>query len=167
MTHNGTGRVIVGVSDCLAGLQALRHAVAEARRRGTTLCAVRVWTVPYAGQGVGMRAWRDELVDDAALTVRGVFATALGGLPQDVEVQVVAPEGPVAKLLVELADRDEDLLVVGECQRRGLRRLVSRSVAKYCVRHAVCPVLIVPPPALARVARQDISREAQRFIDAC
>ena len=96
-----------------------------------------------------------------ALTAYNAAVTSLA-----TTVQVVAPEGPVARLLVELADRDEDLLVVGECQRRGLRRLASRSVAKYCVRHAVCPVLIVPPPALARVARQDISREAQRFIDA-
>ncbi len=166
MTNHETGRVVVGVDDCLAGLQALRCAVAEARRRRAALCAVRAWTIPYAGQGVGLRAWRQELVDDAAVTVYGAFATALGGLPRDVDVRVLAPEGAVARALVELADRDDDLLVVGDCQRRGLRRLRSRSVARYCVRHAGCPVLVVPPPALARCSAHDLSREAQRFIDA-
>lgn len=166
MTSRGTGRVIVGVQDCLAGLQALRCAVTEARRRAAPLCAVRAWTFPYAGQSVGLRAWRQELVDEAALTVYGAFTTALGCLPVDVDVRVVAPEGGSARALVELADRDDDLLVVGDCQRRRLRRMRSHSVARYCVRHAVCPVLVVPPPALARVSPHDLSREAQRFIDA-
>jgi nucleotide-binding universal stress UspA family protein len=166
MTTNTTGRVIVGVNDCLAGLQALRCGVTEARRRGTALCAVRAWTVPYAGPAVGLRAWRQELVDDAALIVSAAFATALGGLPRDIEVRMLAPEGTVARCLVELADRDTDLLVVGECQRTGLRRLRSGSVARFCVRHAGCPVLVVPPPPLARIAPHDLSREAQRFIDA-
>jgi nucleotide-binding universal stress UspA family protein len=166
MSNQASGRVVVGVHDCLAGLQALRCAVAEARRREVPLCAVRAWTIPYAGQGAGLRTWRQELVDDAALTTYGAFATALGGLPTDVEVRVLAPEGVPARALVELADRDDDLLVVGDCQRRGLRRLRSRSVARYCVVHALCPVLVVPPPALARLSPHDLSREAQRFIDA-
>jgi hypothetical protein len=37
------GRVVVGVSRSLAGLQALRYAVAEARRRVAPLVAVRAW----------------------------------------------------------------------------------------------------------------------------
>jgi nucleotide-binding universal stress UspA family protein len=166
MRSQGNARVIVGVHDCLAGLQALRCAVAEARRRATPLCAVRAWTFPYAGQAVGLRAWRQELVDEAAMIVYGAFTTALGGLPEDLDLRVVAPEGGPARALVELADRDDDLLVVGHCQRRGLRRVRSHSVARYCAGHAVCPVLVVPPPALARVSPHDLSREAQRFIDA-
>jgi nucleotide-binding universal stress UspA family protein len=166
MTSQGSGRVIVGVHECLAGLQALRCAVIEARRRAAALCAVRAWTFPYAGQGVGLRTWRQELVDEAALTVYGAFTTALGGLPPDVEVRVVAPEGGAARALVELADRDNDLLVIGDCQRRGLRRVRSHTVARYCVRHAVCPVLVVPPPALARISPREVSREAQKFIEA-
>jgi nucleotide-binding universal stress UspA family protein len=166
MTDNRTTRVIVGVNDCLAGLQALRCAVAEARRRQASLCAVRAWTMPYAGQGVAPRTWRQEMVDDAALAVYGAFATALGGTPEDLNVRVLAPEGGIGRCLVDLADRDDDLLVVGDCQRRGVRRVRSRSVARFCVRHAICPVLVVPPPALARIGRCDVSREAQRFIDA-
>jgi hypothetical protein len=47
-----------------------------------------------------------------------------------------------------VADSDDDLLVVGS-GRRGLRsRLVSGRVTRYCLRHAGCPVLAVPPAAL-------------------
>ncbi len=36
-------RVVVGVGDSLASLEALRYAVSEARRRGALLVAVRAW----------------------------------------------------------------------------------------------------------------------------
>jgi nucleotide-binding universal stress UspA family protein len=32
--------------------------------------------------------------------------------------------------------------------RRGLRRAMSRSVSRYCLAHAQCPVTAVPPSAL-------------------
>jgi nucleotide-binding universal stress UspA family protein len=41
MRSQGAGRVIVGVDDSLAGLQALREAVTIARQRGMEVLAVR------------------------------------------------------------------------------------------------------------------------------
>ena len=49
-------RVVVGVGESLAALQALRYAVAEARRRGWALRAVRVWQAgtPWHGYDVDL-----------------------------------------------------------------------------------------------------------------
>jgi hypothetical protein len=38
----GRGKVVVGISPSLSGLEALRFAIAEARRRQVPLAAVRV-----------------------------------------------------------------------------------------------------------------------------
>ncbi len=159
------GRVIVGVDNCLAGLHALRRAVAEARDRGATLYAVRCWTTGAGAVSAGAALRKTELLDLAALEVNDALCAAMGGPPRDVPLCVVAPEGPIGLSLVQLADRDDDLLVVGDCQRRGLRYPFSGTVAKYCIRHAICPVLVVPPPALARVSR-DVSDEMRRLTEA-
>jgi hypothetical protein len=43
MSEHRDARVVVGVSQSLTGLQALRYGVAEARRRQVPLHAVRAW----------------------------------------------------------------------------------------------------------------------------
>jgi hypothetical protein len=51
-------------------------------------------------------------------------------------------------VLVDVANQPEDLIVVGTGRRGALSRLLRRSVARYCVTHAKCPVLAIPPSAL-------------------
>jgi len=63
---------------------------------------------------------------------------------------VRAAPGPA---LVELADRRDDLLVVGYGGRSRLGCAVHGSVARYCLAHARCPVLAVPPSELIRELR--------------
>jgi hypothetical protein len=38
---------------------------------------------------------------------------------------------------------------VGAGRRGALARVISGKVSRYCLAHAHCPVLAVPPPALA------------------
>jgi hypothetical protein len=52
-------------------------------------------------------------------------------------------------VLVSIASSG-DLLVVGAGHRGALARVVCGKVSRYCVAHARCPVLAVPPPALAQ-----------------
>ena len=168
MSSRTEQRVIVGIEDSVTGLQALRHGVAEARRRQATVYALRAWSGGTSMQLGAPPSWRVELAAAAAQLAQQAFVTALGGIPPDIEVRVVAVEETAGRALVTFADRDDDLLVVGDSQRPGLARLRSGRVARYCARHAVCPVLVVPPPALARIGRisaRELTREVRRLVD--
>ncbi|HKA98543.1 MAG TPA: universal stress protein [Streptosporangiaceae bacterium] len=59
---------------------------------------------------------------------------------------------PTEPALVEVAHGDRDLLVVGAGRHGRLARAWHGRVSRYCVACARCPVLTVPPPALARTA---------------
>lgn len=157
-------RVIVGTQDSVAGLQALRRGIDEARRRGATVHLVRAVNAPARNPGGAL--WHTQWAVWAAEYAQLALVTALGGIPRDVEVRTVVLEGPAGPALVDFADRDDDLLVVGDAQRPGLRRPWSGRVGRYCVRRAACPVMVVPPPALSRVDGRDLDRELQRLVDA-
>ncbi len=158
------GRVVVGVHDSLAGLRALRLAVAEARRREATLHAVRVSLVPSQGFGPALLAEDRRAIEHA-------FATALGGFPTDLDVEMVALLGSPGPALTGYACRETDLLVVGAGRRGRLRRLLrGGGVAGHCVAHATCQVLAVPPQQLARAATtraatRALHRDVRRLIE--
>ncbi|MBO0868141.1 MAG: universal stress protein [Micromonosporaceae bacterium] len=166
MTGQPSRRIVIGVQDSTAGLRALRCGVAQARRMGAEVYAVRAYAGGGPGAGYPVAEVRVDLSVRAAELARDVLLRAAGGLPPGLAVHAVGMDGAPGRVLVAFADRDDDLLVVGDAQRAGVCRLRSGSVARYCVRHAVCPVLVVPAPALARVSGHEITREAQRLIDA-
>jgi nucleotide-binding universal stress UspA family protein len=142
------GRVIVGVDGSLASLGALRRAVAEARQRQMPLCAVRVVPEVHAWLGAAPLDEADLAAFERHITA--AFADALGGYPPDLAIRTTVMVGSPGPALVSLAHHDDDLLVVGSGDHRRRRR----SVSGYCVRHARCPVLAVPLPALARAMRR-------------
>ena len=95
------GRVVLGVTDSMPGLAAVRWAVAEARLRGVPLCAVRTWRpvggwrTPYIWQW-----WPQSHVEDARGAVDDAFQAALGALPGDVAIEVLVAEGMLGEVLV-------------------------------------------------------------------
>jgi nucleotide-binding universal stress UspA family protein len=161
-------RVVVGVSDSLASLEALRYAVSEARRRGALLVAVRAWLVQGPGQGEDLAQWRIAAGAAAAATIRQSFDQAMGGLPHNLDLEMLAVEGAIGPVLVAQAASDGDLLVLGAPARRWWR-VFPLSLVRYCVRAATCPVVVVPAPVLARkrsvkASAREMQREAQRFV---
>jgi len=69
----------------------------------------------------------------------------------DVDRQL--PNRPPGPVLVWIADRPDDLLVVG-CGGWGrLGYVVHGAVSRYCLAHARCPVLAVPAPEMIRELR--------------
>jgi nucleotide-binding universal stress UspA family protein len=88
--------------------------------------------------------WRD----DAWKRLWGAFDAGLGGVPQDVLVEPQVSRGETGPVLVDTADQPDDLLIIGTGRRAGLARVLHRSVSRYCMAHARCPVLAIPPSAL-------------------
>ena len=68
--------------------------------------------------------------------------------------------GAAGPALVDVACLPGDLLILGTGRRGVMARLYSGSVGRYCLAHAQCPVLAVPPPALAREAGHGLLRWA-------
>ena len=163
MDNNRRGRVIVGIDPSPSGMAALRRAVEEARERDSTLVAVRSWLTQPRMYAVAPDLREVDEADTRELVDR-TFAETLGGFPNDVSVEtVVLPDYP-GPALVALADRDDDLLVLGS-GRRNRRGSGSRTV-RYCTAWAACPVLVVPPPQLARaLSQRALLRQLRREID--
>ena len=144
-------RIIVGVHGSLGSLQALRYAADEARQRDVPLLAVTAW-VPPGGEMAERRApsahlrkvWRDAAWE----RLWAAFDACLGGVPADLCVEPQAVRGEPGPVLVEVAGQPDDLLIVGRGRRAGVGRVLRRSVSRYCLAHARCPVLAVPPSAL-------------------
>ena len=150
---DGGQRVIVGVTGSVGNLQALRCAAAEARRREAPLVAVHAWVPPggeMAERQCSVPELRQVWQEAAWRRLLDAFDTALGGLPSDLPVQAVAIRGDPGRVLVATADRGDDLLVVGAGRRGVPWRLLRRRVSRYCLIHAACPVLVVPPSELAQ-----------------
>lgn len=163
MDNNRRGRVIVGIDPSPSGMSALRRAVEEARERDSTLVAVRSWLTQPRMYAMAPDLREVDEADTRELVER-TFADTMGGVPDDVNVEtVVLPDYP-GPALVTLADRDDDLLVLGS-GRRNRRGSGSRTV-RYCTAWAACPVLVVPPPQLARaVSQRALLRQLRREID--
>jgi nucleotide-binding universal stress UspA family protein len=144
-------RIIVGVHGSLGSLQALRFAADEARERDVPLVPVIAW-VPPGGDLAERRhsspylrkIWRD----DAWRRLWEAFDAGLGGVPADLHLEPQAARGETGPVLVDIANRPDDLLIIGTGRRGALGRTLHRSVGRYCLARATCPVLAVPPSPL-------------------
>jgi len=152
----GTRRVIAGVNGSVRSLAALRVGAAEARAADAELLPVLAWTpvggeIAYARSPCPwlLRVWEQ----DARDRLLGALDQAFGGMPDGVVVHQAIVRGPAGPSLVWIADRPDDLLVVG-CGGWGpLGYVVHGAVSRYCLAHARCPVLAVPPPEMIRELR--------------
>lgn len=99
---------------------------------------------PPAGSRPLLDAWR-RLARERLLTA---LDDAFGAAGPGVGIRALITRGTTGAALVEIADREDDLLVVGAGRRSALHRAVTRSVSHYCLTHAACPVLAVPPSPL-------------------
>ncbi|MFE0186711.1 universal stress protein [Streptomyces sp. NPDC058989] len=166
MSRPGDRRVVAGVSGSLGSLTALHRAAAEARVAGATLRAVLAWEPP--GGEMGHRGglcpppvsdWRQLAAERLISALETAFGSAEPGVPLECLVVLGKP----GKVLLAAADRPDDLLVVGAGARGRVRRAMWPSVARYCVAHACCPVLTVPPSPLHRAFDAVHRRNAWRL----
>ena len=156
---SGIRRVIVGAGGSPGSLQALRFAEELARAHEAMLVPVLAW-VPPGGDLADRRApcgyLRRVWAEDAWQRLRDTLRAVCGGLPAGSSVRPVVERGEAGCVLVRTACCPGDLLVVGAGRRGALARVISGKVSRYCLAHADCPVLAVPPPALAGELRHGL-----------
>ncbi|MGW2962139.1 universal stress protein [Streptomyces sp. NPDC001220] len=147
-----SGRVVVGVSGSLGSVTALRRAAAEARRREAELWPVLAWEPPGGELAARHSPTPPALVEEWQRLARRRLLVVLGEVfgeatPAGVPLHGLVVRATPGLALVETADRDDDVLVVG-AGRRGWHRAFSGRVTRYCLTHAHCPVLAIPPSPL-------------------
>lgn len=169
-------KVIVGIVDSLAGLRAVRVAVAQARSRGAELIAIRAYPEPRSsstpfhdltaatqlyglslsvpgGQAREEMDRRRRIAEQKAISeIRQTFGAALGGMPHDIPVQLLATTDRLDTALTSAVYGDGDLIVL------AINRRPPRGFSRRAARRG-CPVLLVPPHEFAH----DIGR--RRRID--
>ncbi|MFF4183318.1 universal stress protein [Streptomyces sp. NPDC001691] len=151
MDRIGGRRVVAGVSGSLGSLTALHRAAREAAHGGGTLVAVLAWAPPGGELGHRGSLDPDLLAQCRAMAAERLLTaldTAFGPAGPAVPLEATVVRGTPGAVLVEAARAAEDLLVLGTGPRGRLRRALRPSVARYCLAHASCPVLAVPPSPL-------------------
>jgi nucleotide-binding universal stress UspA family protein len=151
---SGVRRVIAGVSGSPGSLQALRYAAGLARTHDAALVPVLSWLPPggdFADRSRPSATMRQIWKDAAWQRLWSAIELAFGGVPADLAVQPQVVRGQPGLVLTDTASQPGDLLVIG-AGRRGAARLMASKISRYCLAHAHCPVLAVPPPALARIS---------------
>jgi len=144
-------RIVVGVDGSEHSHRALEWAIREAARWGATVTVLHAWrfgvspTDPNAAEAtreIGRAA--QHLVDHEV-----AFACEAG-----IDAAGVVVFDGAARALTDAA-ADADLLVVGSHGRGAVAATILGSVSQACVRHARCPVVVVPDTAAVTVDGTD------------
>jgi len=139
--------IVVGVDGSGHSQRALEWAMGEAaiRHLPLTVLTVHPSIVGYFG-GVVTTQQDLELTEEARAAVTAeadkVLAELSGPQPESVTVKAVH-SFPVGELVN--SSKEADLIVLGSRGAGGFSRLMLGSTADQVVRHAHCPVTIVPP----------------------
>ncbi|GLY49834.1 universal stress protein [Lentzea sp. NBRC 102530] len=127
--------IVVGVDRSPAAKAALAWAVREAKRTGATVHALSVCRLGSSSDDTASaQAHAHRLAEAVA---------ALGATEEGARLEQEVPHGVPGPVLVERS-ADADLLVIGEHGHRQSGVTVLSPTTEYCLRHARCPVVVVP-----------------------
>jgi nucleotide-binding universal stress UspA family protein len=135
-------RIIVGVNESMAAEQALRWAAAEGQARVAEVQAIMATGMALAAFPLGWPASSvdtDALVEGSRKNLDAIVDRTVdrpGDIGREVKV------GAASEVLLARAE-DADLLVVGTRGLHGVVRWLG-SVSEQVVRHAACPVAVIP-----------------------
>lgn len=159
-------RIVVGIDSSEASLAALRWAVDQARVTAAQVEAVLVYQPdPYLGFAYGdypaiMSVSPNQMREDALDELRAAVAAAVPANAAHSVKHVLLTASAPAKALTRHAV-GASMLVVGGSHQHGLGTLLG-STATGCVRHAPCPVVVVP--AAAAVSTPAAQQAADRLL---
>ena len=137
--------IVVGVDGSSASSGALRWAADQAATTGAELRVLHVWELPSGWHGADLVVpdIRRDLEEVARETMEEAVEDVRSPDRPDVAVRGEVLHGSPARCLIE-ASRAADLLVVGNVGHSPVSGLLLGSVADTVVRHASCPVAVVP-----------------------
>lgn len=142
----------MGVCGSAGSLQALRDATEMSRHFGVPLMPVLAWTPP-GGELADRRYPSAELralwQQSAWERLWHAVDLAIGGPPADIAFVPKVARGAAGDVLTRIASKPGDILVIGTGRHGAVRRLLACNVSRYCLAHAACPVMAVPPSELA------------------
>lgn len=139
---NDSKKILVGIDGSEGSLQALRWALAEARRRHDTVEVLHCWHVPYYGDVTGMMPYPGTMLHEGAEAVLAEALAAVRDEAEGVAVTTRVEQGSAAQVLID-ASANADLIVVGRRGHGGFLGLLIGSVAQQVAGHSSCPVVIV------------------------
>jgi nucleotide-binding universal stress UspA family protein len=145
---------LVGTDGSQLAVSAARHGIALLNRPDHVTALTVITKVPigvdedseesFSWPDEHDRRWQAQI--DEANAAFGRTAAALVGARVDQRIE----GGDVAPTICEVArELGVDAIIVGSHARCGLGRLVLCSVSEHVVRHAPCPVLVVPADVIA------------------
>jgi nucleotide-binding universal stress UspA family protein len=125
--------------------------LAEERQATVRLLHVAEAEPSFVGYEAGPEVVRHQVAEEYREEHRQVQALAAELRGHGVEAVGLLVQGPIGEKIVEQAEElGADLLVVGTRGRGMLADLLLGSVSGWVVRHAPCPVVVVPPERAPR-----------------
>jgi nucleotide-binding universal stress UspA family protein len=145
--ESGIGPVVVGLDGSPRSARALRWAAEYARRQDTELVAVHVCepiplVAPYAPVPALQADPQQRMRDDAECLAE-LVRTTLGTSPA-VPVRQVCERANLVRGLLAQAEGASLLVLAPHCERTTTDSGIGVT-ASDCIRHARCPVVILPP----------------------
>jgi universal stress protein A len=132
--------ILVPIDFTESSLRSVRYASFLADQFACTIFLVHVVHLNIAGEerGVPLTGLLDEMKSAAEWALQEI-ASSLGAATTRVVVRVGSPAD---QILLEAAESDIDLIVLGRHPRKGILDLFSPSVGKRIISGAPCPTLV-------------------------
>ena len=139
------GGILVGHDGSPASSEALAWAAGHAARLGVPLHVLRAWSMTNAPRPETMAPGYVPPIEDfeAAVLRQLTHDVEVLHLPAECDGRLHAVRGQSAAKLLEAAQGAE-IVVVGARGAGGFRGLMFGSTADQVMRHAPCPVVVVP-----------------------
>jgi nucleotide-binding universal stress UspA family protein len=145
MAYVAGSKIVVGVDGSEPSLEALRWAIHQAELTNASLEVLTAWSYPERQAPFGIVPELPLRKDPMAATRPRLDQAVKAALGRDrnLDVRDDVVHGEAAQVLLEAA-RDADLLVVGSRGLGAITGMLLGSVSEHIVRHAPCPVVVVP-----------------------
>lgn len=156
--------IVVGVDGSRFSRAALDWALAEAANRGCSVRALMVWhAAPPMAAGrpstVGLGTQSPGEPDNGPMRTLDQLVTEAAAAHEGVRVDAEVVRGGAPEVLAG-ASADAQLLVLGSHGHGQLFQAALGSVSQHCVRHAACPVVVLPASLAPAPEPEAISAEA-------